>query len=207
MTQYIESVVRSDVVNSERDRAVDLAYRDYAPDVYRVAYAILRDADEAIDATHEAFARAWERWEQYDDRRPLQAWLHGIVVHEALDQLRRRRVRRVAAKALGSLSGDHHPATAADMARDVVSRGDVEQALGRLKPETRAVLVLRHYYGYEYAEIAAFLGTKPGSVGSTLSRAHAQLRDVLGGKTEPGTHPSDRPATTPAQRTPPEALR
>ena len=86
-------------VSSERDRAVDLAYRDHAPEVYRVAYAILRDPDEAIDATHEAFARAWERWEQYDDRRPLRAWLHGIVVHEALDQLRRRRVRRIAASA------------------------------------------------------------------------------------------------------------
>src|SRR3954463_1984753 len=77
--------VRRDGMSSDRDRAVDLAYRDHAPDVYRVAYAILRDADEAIDATHEAFARAWERWEQYDDRRPLRAWLHGIVVHEAVD--------------------------------------------------------------------------------------------------------------------------
>src|SRR3954451_5963400 len=101
--------VRRDGMSSDRDRAVDLAYRDHAPDVYRVAYAILRDADEAIDATHEAFARAWERWEQYDDGRPPRAWLHGIVVHEALDQLRRRRVRRIAANAIGSLTGERHP--------------------------------------------------------------------------------------------------
>ena len=46
-----------------------------------------------------------------------------------------------------------------------------------LKPEARAALVLRHYYGYDYAEIARFLRTSPGNVGSILSRAHATLRD------------------------------
>ncbi len=188
-------------MSSDRDRAVDLAYRDHAPDVYRVAYAILRDSDEAIDATHEAFARAWERWEQYDDRRPLRAWLHGIVVHEALDQLRRRRVRRIAASALGSLTGENRPPITPDVAREVASREDVEHALSQLKPETRAVLVLRHYYGYEYAEIAAFLGSKPGSIGSTLSRAHAQLREFLTAKDE------DRTTGASIRAAPPEALR
>ena len=86
--------------------------------------------------------------------------------------------------------------------------------MGQLKPETRAALVLRHYYGYEYAEIAAFLGTKPGSVGSTLSRAHAQLRDLLGPRDQPaeitGDHPgthTDDPSTRAVVRAkPPEAL-
>ena len=40
-------------------------------------------------------------------------------------------------------------------------------------------LVLRHYYGYDYAEIAGFLRTSPGNVGSILSRAHASLRARL----------------------------
>src|SRR3954470_12300206 len=87
-----------------RDRAVDQAYRDHAPEVYRVAFGILRDPDEALDATHDAFARAWERWEQYDSQRPIRAWLHGIVAHVALDQLRRRRVRRLALPGLARAS-------------------------------------------------------------------------------------------------------
>ena len=73
---------------SLRDRAIDQAYREHATDVYRVAFGILRDPDEAIDVTHDAFARAWERWDQYDSQRPLRAWLHGIVVHLALDRKR-----------------------------------------------------------------------------------------------------------------------
>ena len=79
-----------------RREAVDRAYRDHADDVYRVAYAILRDREAAVDATHDCFARAFERWEQYDSHRSLRAWLHGIVSHAALDDLRRRRVRRLA---------------------------------------------------------------------------------------------------------------
>jgi len=168
-----------------RDRAADQAYRDYATEVYRVAYGILRDADEAIDATHDAFARAWERWEQYDSQRPLRAWLHGIVVHVALDQLRRRKVRRLAIPTLGRNSlTDAGSGAGADPAIDIARRQVVDDALATLRPDARAALVLRHYYGYDYAQIATFLGTNSGTVGSILSRAHAALRLRL--EREPG---------------------
>ena len=165
-----------------RDRAADQAYRDHATEVYRVAYGILRDPDEAIDATHDAFARAWERWEQYDSQRPILAWLHGIVVHLALDQLRRRRVRRLALPSLGHVAvGRIGTGDSADPASDVVRRRVVEDALATLRPQARAALVLRHYYGFDYAQIGTFLGTSSGTVGSTLSRAHALLRERLRG--------------------------
>jgi RNA polymerase sigma-70 factor (ECF subfamily) len=160
-----------------RDRAADQAYRDHANDVYRVAYGILRDPDEALDATHDTFARAWERWDQYDSQRPLRGWLHGIVVHLALDQLRRRRVRRLALPVLGrSTVGQIEASAGADPADEIVRRQLVETALDGLRPEVRATLVLRHYYGYDYAQIGTFLGMSSGTVGSTLSRAHAAIR-------------------------------
>jgi len=164
------------VIESERDRAADRAYRDHANDVYRVAYGILRDPDEALDATHDTFARAWERWDQYDSQRPLRGWLHGIVVHLALDQLRRRRVRRLALPALGRTSIVAIDGSAPDPADDVARRQLVDQALDGLRPEVRATLILRHYYGYDYAQIGTLLGISSGTVGSTLSRAHAAIR-------------------------------
>jgi RNA polymerase sigma-70 factor (ECF subfamily) len=162
-----------------RDRAADQAYRDHATDVYRVAYGILRDPDEALDATHDTFARAWERWDQYDSQRPLQGWLHGIVVHVALDQLRRRRVRRLALPNLGRSPVARLDTSVSDAAEDVARRELADRALDGLKPAVRATLVLRHYYGYDYAQIAAMLGISSGSVGSTLSRAHAAIRARL----------------------------
>ena len=167
------------MIDSERDRAADQAYRDHANDVYRVAYGILRDPDEALDATHEAFARAWERWDQYDSQRPLRGWLHGIVVHLALDQLRRRRVRRLALPILGRTASSLERTVEPDPADEVARRQIVERALDGLRPEVRATLVLRHFYGYDYAQIGTFLGISSGTVGSTLSRAHAAIRRRL----------------------------
>jgi len=191
-----------------RDRAADQAYRDHATDVYRVAYGILRDPDEALDATHDTFARAWERWEQYDSQRPLRAWLHGIVVHISLDQLRRRRVRRLALPALGHEAvGRIGTGSTADPAADVVRRRVVEEALATLRPQARAALILRHYYGYDYAEIGAFLGTGSGTVGSTLSRAHALLRERLGGPAEDATPTAVTGRAPDGAIEPPEVLR
>jgi RNA polymerase sigma-70 factor (ECF subfamily) len=170
-----------------RRDAVDRAYREYADDVYRVAFAILRDTEAAVDATHDTFARAFERWDRYDGNRSLRAWLHGIVSHAALDDLRRRRVRQLAVPAvarIGPLTGGG--AWGADPSIGVADRDLVESALADLKPDTRAALVLRHYYGYDYAEIAGFLRTNPGNVGSILSRAHAALRERLATDPTPG---------------------
>jgi RNA polymerase sigma-70 factor, ECF subfamily len=161
----------------QRRDAVDRAYRDHADDVYRVAFAILRDTEAAVDATHDTFAHAFERWDQYDSHRSLRGWLHGIVSHAALDTLRRRRVRRLAVPAVARIGPvSDGGAWAADPSTGVADRDLCEAALAGLKPDVRAALVLRHYYGYDYAEIAGFLRTSPGNVGSILSRAHAELR-------------------------------
>jgi RNA polymerase sigma-70 factor (ECF subfamily) len=107
----------------------------------------------------------------------LRAWLHGIAAHAALDALRRRRVR-------DDLRGGsvHELALAADTSDPATSharRQEMASALGTLKPHPRAALVLRHVYGYDYEQVAAFLGTSPGNVGSLLTRAHASLRERL----------------------------
>lgn len=160
-----------------RWQAVERAYREHADDVYKVALAILRDPDAAVDVTHDTFARAFDRWHQYDANRPLRAWLHGIVSHTALDVLRRRRVRAVAVPAIGRIREAHGPGSLdGDPAPRVAERDLVADAMTGLKPDARAALVLRHAYGYDYAEIARFLRTSPGNVGSILSRAHAALR-------------------------------
>jgi RNA polymerase sigma-70 factor (ECF subfamily) len=178
-----------------RWQAVERAYRDHADDVYRVALAILRDPDAAVDVTHDTFAKAFDRWHQYDANRPLRPWLHGIVSHAALDDLRRRRVLALAVPVIGQVREVRGPGPLEDdPARHVGERDLVADALAGLKPDARAALVLRHYYGYDYAEIARFLRTSPGNVGSILSRAHGQLRAWL------ASEPSDPPTDVPAPR-------
>ncbi|MEO5704506.1 MAG: RNA polymerase sigma factor [Candidatus Limnocylindrales bacterium] len=200
--------------SQSRDRAADQAYRDHANDVYRVAYGILRDPDEALDATHDTFARAWERWDQYDSQRPLRSWLHGIVVHLALDQLRRRRVRRLAIPQLGRSPVASLEGSVGDASDEVARREIVDRALDGLKPTVRATLVLRHFYGYDYAQIGLMLGMSSGTVGSTLSRAHVAIRQRLeaeAGIVAPSGQAGDAADPSAIRRdsaaTPPEVLR
>ena len=174
-----------------RWQAVERAYREHADDVYRVALSILRDPDAAVDVTHDTFARAFDKWHQYDANRPLRAWLHGIASHAALDALRRRRVRTMAVPAIARIREAHGEALfGVDPASGVADRALVADAMADLRPEARAALVLRHAYGYDYAEIARFLRTSPGNVGSILSRAHGALRARL--IDEARTGPTDR---------------
>jgi RNA polymerase sigma-70 factor (ECF subfamily) len=162
-----------------RHAAVERAYRDHADDLYRVAFGILRDADAAVDATHAAFARAFERWAQYDPSRPLLPWLHGIVAHEALDAIRRSRVRRIAVATIAERDIASWGTPGQDLAARVAERAAIDAGLAQLKPAARAALLLRHVYGYDYAEIARLLGTSQGNVGAMLSRSHARLRELL----------------------------
>ncbi len=162
-----------------RRSAVERAYVENADHVYRVAYAILRDSEAASDATHDTFARAYERWEQYDANRPVRAWLHGIVAHAALDAVRRRRVREHAVQVMGRVAELGESRLVDDLSGEAARHQMVDQGLASLAPQARAAVVLRHYYGYDYAEIASFLQTSPGNVGSVLSRAHADLRRLL----------------------------
>ena len=180
-------------MNSElRTAGVEQAYRDHADDVYRVAYAILRYNDDAVDATQETFARAFERWHQYDPGRPMRAWLHGIVTHEALDRLRRRQVQRRALPTVTRLAvGRRVEHDSPD--RIVARRQLVDEALSSLQPAARAALVLRHCYGYSYAEIATQLNTSPGNVGSVLTRACATLRADFASAEAPEATSRNRP--------------
>ena len=128
------------------------------------------------------FARAFERWDQYDSHRPLRAWLHGIVSHAALDDLRRRRVRRLAAcrpwRSCDRVRGRGRR-RATDPADRVATAPARRCGTGRpqarrpSRPRPAPLLRLRLRRDRRLPR------TSPGNVGSILSRAHAALRDRL----------------------------
>ena len=162
----------------DRRDAVERAYREFSADVYRVTYAILRDPEVAADAMHDVFGRVLEHWDEYDPQRPMRPWLHAIATRRAFDLLRWRRVRSLALPWLQADARERER-LATDSTGALSLHDRVEIELQRIAPRTRAALVLRHYYGYSYGEIASFVGTSPGNVGSLISRAHARLRARL----------------------------
>jgi len=135
------------------------------------ARLILRDRELAADATQEAFIRAWRNLPGLRDPERFDGWLHRLLVRSCIDALRHRRARPVEVE-LQSTDG---PAFA-DPARDVVDRELIDDALRRLDPTWRAVVVLHFFLGMSLPEAAATLGIPLGTAKSRLHRSLGLMR-------------------------------
>ena len=153
-------------------------YERTYPVAYRTALGIVRDPGLAADVTQEAYVSAYRHRDRYRGDAPSGAWLHRIVVHQALAALRRGRAASQVVDLSPSMVADP------DGAAGATSRLVLLDALGSLPPRQRAAVILRYYHDYDYATIAQILGTTSTNVGAMLSRALDRLRLVL--DSEPG---------------------
>jgi|SRR5687768_12647050 RNA polymerase sigma-70 factor, ECF subfamily len=138
---------------------------------YRTALGIVRDAAVAADVTQEAYVAAYQHRDRYRGDAPSTAWIHRIVVNQALSALRRRRPT--------PLVRDLSPRMAPDLAGGTVARLALLQALDVLPARQRAAVILRYYHDHDYATVARILNTTSTNVGAMLSRALDRLKDAL----------------------------
>lgn len=171
-----ESAARSELVEIAGVRGRDEAFRRLADrhlaSSYRLARAILGDALEAEDATHDAFVTAWRRWGQLRDPAAFEHWFERILVNTCRDRLRRRTRQRVR---------EVEPVVAVedDVARATQDREIIGRALARLDADHRVVVALRFYRDLTVDEIAHRLGIRAGTVKSRLHYALRRLHDDL----------------------------
>lgn len=143
----------------------------HATGLYRLACALTGDRAEAEDVMQETFLGAFQGMRGFRGRSSVKTWLIGILNRRAARH-HRRRMRHPALPLEGA---DRQPA-----ARHAPeARIDVNEALGRLSPEHRQVLVLREVEGMTYAEMAQVLGVPLGTVESRLFRARQELKMQL----------------------------
>jgi RNA polymerase sigma-70 factor, ECF subfamily len=147
---------------------LEALFRSHWPSAWRAAYLVVHDSAAAEDIAQEAFLAAIRHLDRFDRRRPFGPWLHRIVVNRAIDWSRARTLR-----AELELVDAAAPASSPELGSDVV------EALRRLPPEQRAVIVLRHLLGYTPGEIARLLDLPRGTVNSRLRRGLDQLQETL----------------------------
>jgi RNA polymerase sigma-70 factor (sigma-E family) len=155
-------------------------------DLLNTAYLISGDESEAEDLVQECLVRVAKRWRRVRAMDQPAAYARRILVNLAIDGRRRqtRRRQELAHVArteeetdLGALDLIDHRAEAA--LEVITARGPLLDALRRLSPQQRAVIVLRYFHDLSEAETARLLGCGVGTVKSSTARALERLRDIV----------------------------
>jgi RNA polymerase sigma-70 factor (ECF subfamily) len=147
--------------------------RSHQDAVFRLAYLLLGDPDDAEDVAQETFVRAYYALKRFDPARPLRPWLMQIVSNLAAN--RRRSMGRYL-HALVRLSREPAPA---DDPPPVEDSQALWHAVRRLKLEFQQVIYLRFFLELSEDEMSAALRIPPGTVKSRLHRAVAALRELV----------------------------
>ena len=152
-------------------------YDRYADRLHDFCWSVLRDRDEAADATQDAFLVAAERLGQLRDPERLRPWLYAVARSQALRRVRAR--SRVAPEEEMTELPD--PATGPEQAAE---RSDLRElvwnAAAGLSERDRALLDLHLRHGLEGAELGQAMGVEPGHAYVLLSRLRDQVERSLG---------------------------
>ena len=146
---------------------------------------LVGDLELARELSQEAFVRAWGALERFDPRYRFSTWLFRIAHNLGIDQLRRRRLKTVSLYRTDS-HGDEVEVVVPDANKDPLGHlenhalaSELRQVIDGLRPEYRELILLRHFAGLSYQEIAEFKGMPLGTVKNKLFRAHSVLRKAL----------------------------
>ena len=159
-------------LEGQRDAASGLIDR-YQKPLFNVALRLLHDAQDAEDVTQTVFLNALLKLRSYDPKYRFFSWVYRMAVNESLNVIKRRK-RTVA---LEEEPGLPAPGSGSDQVTEVEDR--VGKALMELKPDDRAIVVLRHFVSFTYEEIGNVLEIPVKTVKSRLFTARERLKIVL----------------------------
>ncbi len=151
-------------------------YEETVDNVYRYAYVLMRNADQAEDVTADAFLRAWRSRHNLRSESSAQAWLFSIAHNSAMSLLRSNR------EVAGLDDIDEQEDTSADPESEVfagMEAGRLQAAIRRLTAEQQQVVFLRFFEGLHHEDVARRLGSNANAVRAVQFRALTRLRKLL----------------------------
>ena len=154
--------------------------------IYARALSMMRNEEEAIDLSQEAWVKGWQRLKQFQGEASFGTWMTRIVINLCLDQLRKQKRQRAESieeidEESGGVERQMPVVTVnptAGLERQEL-RQRIDQALNQLSYEHRTVLVLHQFEEMEYKQIAKTMGCSIGTVMSRLFYARRKLAALL----------------------------
>lgn len=154
--------------------------------LYARAYSMMRNEEEAIDLSQEAWVKGWQRLVQFHGESSFGTWMTRIVINLCLDELRKqKRQRTESIEAMDEDSGGVerqmpiitvNPTAGLERAE---LRQRIDRALGQMSYEHRTVLILHEFEELEYKEIAKVMDCSIGTVMSRLFYARRKMAALL----------------------------
>lgn len=162
-------------MDQNKENQVMVWYESYYEDIYRFIFYMLGDRQSCEDLVHDTFVRAYTSFEAFEYRSNVKTWLFGIAKHLVLDELRKRKRRRI----YTTLNLQKEIKSPCDVEQFVENREAVErmlEAIQMLKPDYRLVITLKKIEECSTKEITEILGWSESKVRKTLSRALIALK-------------------------------
>jgi RNA polymerase sigma-70 factor (ECF subfamily) len=152
--------------------------RQHQTAIFRLAYLLVGDPDDAEDVAQEAFIRAYHALDSFDTSRPMRPWLLRITANLAHNRQRALGRYWAALKRLGRSQErpTQHPEARSQHA---IQAETLREAVSRLKPADQEVIYLRYFLDLSVEEAAQAIGTAPGTVKSRSHRALNRLRGLI----------------------------
>jgi RNA polymerase sigma-70 factor (ECF subfamily) len=156
--------------------------------IYARAFSMMRNEEEAIDLSQEAWIKSWQRLKQFQGDASFVTWMTRIVINLCLDQLRRqKRFRAESIEQMDEESGGVErqmpvvtPNPTERLERNEL-RQRIDKALGQLSYQHRTALVMHEFEDLEYKEIAKRMECSIGTVMSRLFYARRKMAGLLAG--------------------------
>jgi RNA polymerase sigma-70 factor (ECF subfamily) len=149
----------------------------YGPRIYRVAYGILRNPDDADDIAQEVFAKVYFSIKRFEARSSLYTWISRIAINECYGYLRKKQPIYESDSADGTLSmriqniADRQPG--ADLA--VMQRDFINKLLTQVSEEERLLIIWKEVEGFSLAELSEMTGLGESTIKVKLFRARQKL--------------------------------
>ena len=176
--------VVAQVLAGDRD-AFRLVVERHSRSLFRLAYRMTGNEQDAEDVVQETFLRAYRRLNRFESRSSFSTWLYRIAVNCSLDHSRKRRQqdeRQIAPNPEAPDPVMSLPSTDPSAERLVMSaevRERVQTTMNDLTEKERAAFVLRHYEGLSIDEVARAMNLKANAAKNNIFRAVQKLRRAL----------------------------
>lgn len=161
--------------------------RDYKKNAYNTAWGMLRNVQDAEDASQEALIKAYVNIHKFNMQSTFKVWLYRIVVNTCIDFKRKKNITTVSIDEnidLGENNRLHREIADNSGNPDILIEKNfnsslVNNAVNKLDDNYKTIIILRDIQGFSYSEIAEILSCNLGTVKSRLNRARKNLKGII----------------------------